>query len=164
MIALQIEHVRDFMNKLLLTSSFDTFRVSEATITTFTTFSIDGILHPEFYDSDRIDSPDDDADAQISWESIRPFCLSVFKGKRLPLSFHFVLQLPRNRIPDFLAEHGLTSTAAEDIFGLFLNIQYRSNILTITTGSSTRVFTGDRTLDQAWDQAVKDFLTREDLS
>ena len=164
MIALQIEHIRDFMNKLLLTTSFDTYRVSEATITTFTTFSIDGILHPEFFDSDLIDSPDPDADTQISWESIRPFCLSVFKGKRLPLSFHFVLQLPKNRIPDFLADHGLTSTPAEDIFGLFLNIQYRSSMLTVTTGSSTRVFTGDRTLDQAWDQEVKEFLVREDLS
>ena len=164
MIALQIEHIRDFMNKLLLTPSFDTYRVSEATITTFTTFSIDGILHPEFYDSDLIDSPDGSAESQISWESIRPFCLSVFKGKQLPLSFHFVLQLPKSRIPDFLAEHGLTATAAEDIFGLFLNIQYRNNMLTVTTGSSTRVFTGDRTLDQAWDQAVKAFLSREELS
>ncbi len=164
MIALQIEHIRDFMNKLLLTPAFDSYRVSEASITTFTTFSIDGILHPEFYDSDLIDTPDAAAEIQISWESIRPFCLSVFKGKRLPLSFHFVLQLPKNRIPDFLAEHGLVSTSADDIFGLFLNIQYRNTLLTVTTGSSTRVFTGDRTLDQAWDQAVKEFLAREELS
>lgn len=164
MIALQIEHIRDFMNKLLLTSSFDTYRVSEASITTFTSFSIDGILHPEFYDSDLIDSPDASAETQITWESVRPFCLSVFKGKRLPLSFHFVLQLPKSRIPDFLSDYGLASTDAEDIFGLFLNIQYRNDILTVTTGSSTRVFTGDRTLDQAWDQAVKSFLLREGLS
>ena len=163
MIALQIEHIRDFMNKLLLTSSFDACRVSEAVITTFTTFTIDGILHPEFYDSDLIDSPDAPAETQISWESIRPFCLSVFKGKRLPLSFHFVLQLPTEEIPGFLETYGLT-TATDDIFGLFLNIQYRNEILTVTTGSSLRVFTGDRTLDQAWDAYVREFLKREELS
>ena len=163
MIALQIEHIRDFMNKLLLTPVFDTFRVSEASITTFTTFSIDGTLHPEFYDSDLIDSPEIPAESQISWESIRPFCLSVFKGKRLPLSFHFVLQLPKDRVPGFLEKHGLTHSA-DDIFGLFLNIQYRNEILTVTTGSSLRVFTADRTLDQSWDQSVRDFLQREDLS
>ena len=163
MIALQIEHIRDFMNKLLLTPSFDTFRVSEATITTFTTFSIDGIFHPEFYDNDQIDGPDAFAESQISWESIRPFCLSVFKGKRLPLSFHFVLQLPKEQIPDFLEKNGLR-VPSEDIFGLFLNIQYRNESLTVTTGSSMRVFTPDRTLDQAWDQTVRDFLVREDLS
>ena len=163
MIALQIEHIREFMNKLLLTPSFDSYLVSEATITTFTTFSIDGQLHPEFYDSDRIEDPSSPAESQITWKSIRPFCLSVFKGKRLPLSFHIVLQLPAAGIPGFLSEHGLT-TNAEDVFGLFLNIQYRSDTLTVTTGSSTRVFTGDRSLDQAWDQTVRSFLQKEDLS
>ena len=163
MIALQIEHIREFMNKLLLTPSFDSYLVSEATITTFTTFSIDGQLHPEFYDSDRIEDPASAPESQTSWESIRPFCLSVFKGKRLPLSFHIVLQLPRAALPGFLAEHGL-NMAGEDIFGLFFNIQYRSDTLTVTTGSSTRVFTGDRSLDQAWDQMVRSFLQKEDLS
>ena len=42
MIALQIEHVGSFMNHLLLKETFDRFLVSEAQITTFTTFSIDG--------------------------------------------------------------------------------------------------------------------------
>ena len=42
MIALPVEHIREFMNKLLLTPSFDCFMVSEASITTFATFSIDG--------------------------------------------------------------------------------------------------------------------------
>jgi len=164
MIALQIEHIREFMNKLLLTSSFDDFLVSEASITTFTTFSVDGVLHPEFYDSDLIESPDVSAEAQINWESIRPFCLSVFKGKRLPLSFHFILQLPKSRIPDFLQNSGLTAIAADDIFGLFMNIQYRNDTLIVTNGTSMRVFTGDRTLDQAWDRFVRDFLQKQGLS
>ena len=163
MIALQIEHIREFMNALLLKTDFDSFRVSEATITTFTTFSIDGILHPEFYDEDKIDSPDFDAESQISWESIRPFCLSIFRGKRLPLAFHFILQFPKERIPGFLRTYGLAAKP-EDIFGLFLNIQYRSEALTVTTGSSLRVFSTDRTLDQAWDQAVRTFLQKADLS
>ena len=163
MIALQIEHIREFMNKLLLTPSFDDFLVSEASITTFTTFSVDGALHPEFYDSDLIESPGAPSEAQISWESIRPFCLSVFKGKRLPLSFHFVLQLPKSRIPGFLQDSGLT-IAADDIFGLFMNIQYRNDTLIVTNGTSMRVFTGDRTLDQAWDRFIQNFLEKQGLS
>ncbi|MBR2562587.1 MAG: hypothetical protein IKE31_10645 [Eubacterium sp.] len=160
MIALQVENVKDFMNKLLLKPVFDHYRVSEATITTFTTFSIDGQLHPEFYDPETI-APS--SETQVSWESIRPFCLSVFKGKRLPLAFHFVLQLPQEQIPDFLLNNDL-SLAPEDVFGLFLNIQYRGNVLTVTTGSSLRVFSGNRDLDRAWDQAVRDFLEREELN
>ena len=160
MIALQVENIKDFMNKLLLKPVFDRYRVSEATITTFTTFSIDGQSHPEFFDPEEI-APQEEP--QVSWESIRPFCLSVFKGKRLPLAFHFVLQLPQSEIPDFLSHNGL-SLSAEDVFGLFLNIQYRNEVLTVTTGTSLRVFTGNKSLDQAWDQTVRNFLAREELN
>ena len=160
MIALQVENVKDFMNKLLLNGVFDSFRVSEAAITTFTTFSIDSQFHPEFFDPEMIDP---DAETQVSWKDIRPFCLFVFKGKRLPLSFRFVLQLPQEKLTDFLSAYGLNFDPA-DVFGLFLNIQYRSDTLTLTTGSSLRIFTSDRSLDQAWDQAVRSFLAREELN
>ena len=160
MIALQVENIKDFMNKLLLAPVFDRYRVSEATITTFTTFSIDGEWHPEFYDPEEI-APKEEP--QTSWESIRPFCLSIFKGKRLPLSFRFVLQLPQSEIPAFLSRNALP-ISAEDVFGLFLNIQYRNEMLTVTTGTSLRVFSGNKSLDQAWDQEIRDFLAREDLN
>ena len=160
MIALQVENIKDFMSKLLLTPVFDHYRVSEATMTTFTTFSIDGVWHPEFYDPEQI-APKEES--QTSWESIRPFCLSVFKGNRLPLSFRFVLQLPQSEIPEFLSRHQL-AIAADDVFGLFLNIQYRNDLLTVTTGTSLRVFSGNKSLDQAWDQTVREFLAKEDLN
>ena len=40
------------MNTLLRLETFDRFPVSEASITTFTTFSIDGSLHTDFFDPD----------------------------------------------------------------------------------------------------------------
>ena len=160
MIALQVENIKDFMNKLLLKPVFDHYRVSEASITTFTTFSIDGQSHPEFFDPELIEPG---GEPQVSWESIRPFCLSVFKGKRLPLAFRFVLQLPQADIPTFLKEHEILFSP-DDVFGLFLNIQYRGEVLTVTTGTSLRIFSGNRALDTAWDQAVRDFLIREDLN
>ena len=46
MIALQIADTKTFMQKLLLTDTFDRFLMLEATITTFNTFHIDGTLHP----------------------------------------------------------------------------------------------------------------------
>lgn len=160
MIALQVENIRDFMHKLLLEPVFDAFRVSEASITTFTTFTIDGQLHPEFYDGELSEpSPE----PQASWADIRPFCTFVFKGKRLPLSFHIVLQLSREQLPQFLLDHDLT-IAPEDVFGLFLNMQYRNGTLTLTTGSSLRIFSGNRSLDAAWDQYVRAYLDREGLT
>ena len=46
MIALRITNTKDFMAKLLTQETFDTFLFSEGSVTTFTTFSIDGSWHP----------------------------------------------------------------------------------------------------------------------
>lgn len=49
MIALQIEDIRLFMQKLLLTDSFDRFYLLEGAVTTFNTFHIDGVLQSSYY-------------------------------------------------------------------------------------------------------------------
>ena len=96
MIALQIKHVRDFMNKLLLQDTFDRFLVSEASVTTFATFAIDGQLHPEFYDPETPEGQKAKGRRQVTWQEIRPFCYSVIRGRRTPLAFKFVFQLPES--------------------------------------------------------------------
>ena len=161
MIAIQMDHIKEFMNKLLLTPVFDDFLVSEGSITTFTTFTVDGQLHREFYDSDEQPVSDPDTD-QVTWGMIRSFCLQIFRGKRLPLSFRFVFQLPAAKTVSLLEDNDLP-LAPEDIFGLFLNIQYRNNTLMLTTGSSLRVFSLDKSLDQAWDRSLQEFLAVNDL-
>ena len=44
MIALQIQDIKDFMSRLLLSSAFDAFLVVEGSVTTFSAFQIDGRL------------------------------------------------------------------------------------------------------------------------
>lgn len=53
MIAIRISDTKDFMTKLLMKSFFDSFLVSEAQITTYTTFTIDGTWHPDFFLTDE---------------------------------------------------------------------------------------------------------------
>ena len=48
MIALNVQDVKDFMARLLISEEFDSFWLCEASITTFSTFQIDGTLRPEF--------------------------------------------------------------------------------------------------------------------
>ena len=50
MLALQIPDVKAFMSQLLIGDTFDAFLLKEAEITTSVTHSIDGLLHPEFFD------------------------------------------------------------------------------------------------------------------
>ena len=53
MLALKITDIRDFTNKLFIGEVFDKFCLSEATVTTFNTFTIDGRLQKDFFDTDR---------------------------------------------------------------------------------------------------------------
>ena len=47
MIALKITNLKKFMSQLLIGECFDSFWLSEASITTGNTYIIEGTLHPE---------------------------------------------------------------------------------------------------------------------
>lgn len=163
MLAIQIDHVKDFMKKLLLQDAFDSFLVSEISITTFTTFSIDGQLHPEFFDPEKCEALRAENRSSILWKEARPFCLSIIKGQQSPLSFHIVLQADSALTAQLSASAGL-SFSPEDIFGLFLNLQFRGGVLSVTTGTSLKVFTPDKSLDRAWDRFVREWLEKEEIT
>ena len=55
MLALTISDVKDFMNKLLIGEVFDNFSLVEASVTTFNTFTIDGHLQQDFFDTDTVE-------------------------------------------------------------------------------------------------------------
>ncbi len=162
MIALTVKSLKVFMNSLLISDTFDHFLVSEASITTFTTFSIDGILHPDFYGSDISDKLQESDRSQVFWKEIKAYCFSVIKGKHTPLSFKFVLQLPKEEAEKLIMKSYL-NIEKQDLFGLFLNCQYNGETLTLTTGTSLRVFTLDKSLDEAWDQMLKAFLAERNI-
>ena len=162
MIAVQIKNIKNFMKELLLADTFDHFLVSEANVTTFTAFNIDGLLHPEFFEQEKAEEISRSGRTQVLWSEIRPFCLAVIKGHRTPLNFKFVFVLPPKEVALLLARSSL-SIQPEDVFGLYFNCQFQSEALTITTGSSLRVFTMDKSLDRAWDNMLTDFLNRTEL-
>ena len=93
MIALKITDLRDFTNKLFIREVFDSFWLNQAEITTYNTFSIDGKLHTDFLDSDQLQILQKSGRTYSLWKETRPFCWSVIRGKRTPLSFKIVLQL-----------------------------------------------------------------------
>ena len=151
------------MKKLLLQDAFDSFLVSEISITTFTTFSIDGQLHPEFFDPEKCEALRAENRSSILWKEARPYCLSIIKGQQSPLSFHIVLQADSALTAQLSASAGL-SFSPEDIFGLFLNLQFRGGVLSVTTGTSLKVFTPDKSLDRAWDRFVSGWLEQEGIT
>lgn len=163
MIALSILNVKEFMNILLRTDAFDSFLLSEGSITTYITFRLDGRPKTDFF------SPEDEDYALVSQENyvpfslVRPACFDLIKGKRTPSSFHFVFQLSGENQARTLSSIG-SSFTTEDISGMYLNLKYKNRQLICTTGVSCRVFSLDKSLEHSWDGLVKRFLKTHQIA
>ena len=57
--------------------------------------------------------------------------------------------------PEFLAKYNL-AVREDEIAGLFINILYDRQGLKCTSGVSRKTFVLDKTLEEAWDQEVKE--------
>ena len=148
MLALHIPDVKSFMSMLLLRDTFDAFLLKEADITTFVTHTIDGLLHPAFFDDASF------KDDYVSWRDVKGYCYSVIKGKRTPLHFRFVFRLNRANTEKFLSQNRL-DVDPEDVAGLYLNCQFDGERLICTTGTALTFFSLDRVLDHLWDDMVE---------
>ena len=162
MIALKIHSIKDFMSKLLIDNDFDAFWLSEASITTYVTFTIDGGLHKEFFDSSLADSLHLEERNYTLWKEVKPFCYSIVKGKHTPLHFKIVFLLSQNNMKELLLQSQLNYTT-DDIYGMFLNFQYDGTKLYCTTGTSLKVFSMDKSLDYAWDEMVLKFFNQKEI-
>ena len=90
MLALRILDLKDFTAKLFIGEMFQHFSFVEASFTTFVTYTLDGQLHKEFFDSEQC--PDR---TYCLWEDVQAQCFSMIRGKRTPLNFKIVLRVAR---------------------------------------------------------------------
>ena len=164
MIALQIQDIKNFMSKLLLSQTFDNFLLVEGSITTFNTFRIDGRLHKIFFTDEESEERGLENREFSLWKEVKPFCLELIKGKKTPLGFKFTFQLSKENTAKLLTSSGITSIQPENVSGLLLNIRYDNGALNVITATNLSLFTLDKTLERAWDDMVKRFLKQQEIS
>ena len=68
-----------------------------------------------------------------------------------------MFQLSLSRTEEFLEKRQLP-VRADQISGLYMNVRYEGGSLYCVTGTSVNYFTMDKTLENEWDDAVKEFL------
>ena len=164
MIALQIQDIKNFMSKLLLSQTFDHFLLVEGSITTFNTFRIEGRVHKDFFSEEELEAQTL-SDREFSlWKEVKPICLELIKGKKTPLGFKFIFQLSKENTAKLLAGSGITSLQPENISGLLLNIRFDGSTLTCITATNLNLFTMDKSLEHAWDDMIKRFLKQQEIS
>lgn len=162
MIALQVQDIKNFMSKLLIGSDFDAFWLSEADITTYVTYTINGLLHPDFFDTQEAETIQNEGREYALWKDMKPFCFSIMKGTKTPLHFKIVFMLSRKNTEKLLSGNHVPFSL-DDIFGLFVNFQYDGTHLTCTTGTSVKTFTLDKSLDHLWDEMVQKFFRQQQI-
>ena len=86
--SLLIPDVKDFMGKLFGSELFDAFAVSEASVSTFTSFQIDGSFHRDYYGDPA--GAGEDCPAALTWKLLRPHLFELIKGKYVPLGLKLV--------------------------------------------------------------------------
>lgn len=162
MIAIKITNVKQFMGKLLASESFDSFLLEEASISTYNTFLIDGHQNRDFYSTEEWEDKQTRPYDFTMWKQIRPICFSLIKGTHTPTAFKFILHL----IPDYVAsvlKDKDTAITPEQIKALVLTIKYDGTTLTLITGTAFHTFIMDKTVDNLWDNAIRQFLDKREI-
>lgn len=159
--SLKITDVKDFMSKLLTADPFDPFLLSEASITTFTTFHIDGSFHKDYFGISE-EEQEYPSSSFPAWKLLRPFFFDLVKGRHTPLNFKIVFRLADYNVEKLLRQSGISLTA-QDVSGLFLNVHYNGKEVFCITGTSLRIFTLDKSLDHAWDAMVQKFMKQKQI-
>lgn len=163
MIALQLTDIKVFMNRLLRSELFDNFLLSEAVIFQDAAVTIDGHLQKDYFTTEELELQHLSDVKILPYSMLRPTCYQLIRGKKTPVYFKFVFLLSPQNQNHLLAQSasGLTSN---DVNGIFLNLTYQNARLTLTTGISYSTFTAFHTLDEEWDDMMKKFLTKHDIS
>jgi len=160
--AYRISGLKSFMNKLLLTDSFDYFLLEEGTVVTSNAFQIDGHIQKDFYTKEEQEDAACCPYEFAQWKDMRPFCFQLIKGKRTPLSFKFVLLLAPEHMERILAGGGFEDHG-NLVKAFTLSVKYDGLRITLVTGLSTNTFLMDKTPEQLWDKAFLKFMERKEI-
>lgn len=148
-----IEDVKTLMNELLVNEKYDSFYMFETRLKVAMDYYINGKINKEFFDTEDLKEEIYD---YISWKDIKNTVFELIKGKRLPISFKLILMFNRENI-ERLIEMNNIPVNPQDVSALFLNIYYENGALIVTTGTSLKVFTLDKTLEHLWDDTVEKY-------
>jgi len=160
MLVLQINGIKNFMSKLFLKDTFDRFYLVEAVIVTANTFTIDGKIKKEYYSAEE--NKERQNIEYSLWEAIRPLCFQLIKGKKTPLSMKLIFRLTPEQSKQLLQKSGL-SFQEDEIGGYYFNLRYENSTAVLTTGISMKTFTMDKSLENYWDQTMRDFLKKSEI-
>ena len=151
MIAFKIVDVKDFMNKLLIGEVFDNFLLVSFEISSFAKVTIDGLRNEAWYEDGEI------LGRYLNWKELRNKVSLLLKGERVPLAMKSVFRLSETNTEKVAAKLGVNDAVEKD-YGLFFNLKFENNEVSIVTGVSVTDFLISKELGNLWDEDLIKFL------
>ena len=139
-----ISNNREFMSKLLKSDLFDSFEVREILLHTAFKMILDGKRNTDYFDS----SDETWGSQYLTWGEMRRYVYELIQGQKSPTYFKIVLA----------TNHEKTMLLSQDASAFNLNIQFKENHITCSTGTSYKLFTLDQSVDKIWDKQIETFL------
>lgn len=163
MIALELTDIKDFMNKLLRSEIFDHFLLQEAVITNAATYTLNGQITKGFYNEEELEELQLKGCRFLPFSMTRGNCFDLIKGKKTPSAFRFVFLLSPSNMEKTLTSVG-SSYKTTDVTGMYINLKYQNQLLSLTTGIAYNIFSTDKTLENEWDKMVMKFLKQHEIA
>lgn len=163
MIALELTDIKDFMNKLLRSEIFDHFLLQEATITGGATYTLNGQITKGFYSEEEIEELHLTGCRFLPFSMLRGNCFDLIKGKKTPSAFRFVFLLSPENMLKTITSVG-SSYKPADVTGMYINLKFQNQLLSLTTGIAYNIFSTDKTLENEWDKLVVKFLKQHEIA
>ena len=149
MLAGNVENKKQFMSLLLKGNAFDRLLVRSVVLRTAVLFEIDCTLDKNWFNSDEAET----LEKYASWADLKPIIFEMIKGHKLPGYMKIILS------PSPAATEKIHSNAA----ALFINITFENNVLSVTTGSSEKVFSMDKSVEISWDEYASKFFKHNSI-
>ena len=150
-VAMDTAAVKGFMGQLLREDILDEFEVRGVEIGLSTRISINGALEAPSTEETEDSKPPNTS--YITWEALRPLVYAIIKTGTKPGMIKIVFSYKAEAVKEV---H--TNAAA-----LFLNMVYENDAVSFTSATSQKEFILDKSLDDSWDEWVREFLTRKNI-
>ncbi|MEA4815241.1 MAG: DUF5721 family protein [Lachnospiraceae bacterium] len=150
MLMLKIKNVKDFMNTLLKSETFDAFESRSISLVTYISFDIDCRIKKSFFPEEKKELIKRDF---CLWKDMRPVIFELIKGNNLPLSFKIILSV----------KPSLAEEIHKNARALFININFDREGLSLTSGSAQKEFSLSKEEDPLWDAYLKNFLSKNGI-
>lgn len=154
---IEVLDIKQFMQLLFQTNALDSYEFISASIRTDMTYNLDGHINKEFFTPDELEQMNTNESLYLFWHTAKEKVFQLIKGKKTPSQLKIVLKLSEDNTYSLLeSTHSTLSTM--DIDGMFLNILFQHDKLTIVCGISYKIFTLDKNLENEFTTSISSLL------